>query len=480
MPAAGREILFRRRSLYPPHLITVYYIARASPVSIGSLSEGFWDILKIFGDINMKFAFYTLGCKVNQYETQAMEQKLLAMGHTLGSFDEPCDCYVINTCTVTAVADKKNRGIIRRCRRQNPQAIVGVCGCYAQVQPQAVRQLEVDVISGSARREAFLDMMLLAAKERTHLEQIDQALQRHAFEILPAGGLETRTRAMLKVQDGCNNFCSYCIIPYARGPVRSEPLDAAVAQARALAATGYREIVITGIEIASWGWDLKNGQTLTELAEALCAAVPNVRIRLGSLEPRIITRDFCLRLSRFPNLCPQFHLSLQSGSDTVLVRMRRKYDTARYAQSVALLRESFPGCALTTDLIVGFPGETEAELEESLAFCRQCGFAAMHIFPYSRRPGTPADKMPGQLTKAEKEARSARAIAIARALEQAYLSAQIGTTQEVLWEESVGEGLYTGHTPTYTKVYAPGDGLHNQICNVTITGLYKDGLLGQF
>lgn len=213
---------------------------------------------------------------------------------------------------------------------------------------------------------------------------------------------------MLKVQDGCNNFCSYCIIPYARGPVRSEPLDAAVAQARALAATGYREIVITGIEIASWGWDLKNGQTLTELAEALCAAVPNVRIRLGSLEPRIITRDFCLRLSRFPNLCPQFHLSLQSGSDTVLVRMRRKYDTARYAQSVALLRESFPGCALTTDLIVGFPGETEAELEESLAFCRQCGFAAMHIFPYSRRPGTPADKMPGQLTKAEKEARSAR------------------------------------------------------------------------
>ncbi|CDB30591.1 tRNA methylthiotransferase YqeV [Firmicutes bacterium CAG:137] len=247
-----------------------------------------------------------------------------------------------------------------------------------------------------------------------------------------------------------------------------------------MAATGYREIVITGIEIASWGWDLKNGQTLTELAEALCAAVPNVRIRLGSLEPRIITRDFCLRLSRFPNLCPQFHLSLQSGSDTVLVRMRRKYDTARYAQSVALLRESFPGCALTTDLIVGFPGETEAELEESLAFCRQCGFAAMHIFPYSRRPGTPADKMPGQLTKAEKEARSARAIAIARALEQAYLSAQIGTTQEVLWEESVGEGLYTGHTPTYTKVYAPGDGLHNQICNVTITGLYKDGLLGQF
>lgn len=263
---------------------------------------------------------------------------------------------------------------------------MGVCGCYAQVQPQAVRELDVDVISGSAGREAFLGMMLLAAKERTRLEQVDQALQRRTFEILPAGGLEARTRAMLKVQDGCNNFCSYCIIPYARGPVRSEPLEAAVAQARELAAAGYREIVVTGIEIASWGWDLKNGQSLTDLLEALCAAVPDVRIRLGSLEPRIITQEFCQRLSPFSNLCPQFHLSLQAGSDAVLHRMRRKYDTARYAQSVALLREWFPGCALTTDLIVGFPGETEAELEESLAFARQCGFAAMHIFPYSRRP----------------------------------------------------------------------------------------------
>ena len=436
-------------------------------------------ILKIFGDINMKFAFYTLGCKVNQYETQAMEQKLLALGHTLGSFDEPCDCYIVNTCTVTAVADKKNRGIIRRCRRQNPQAIVGVCGCYAQVQPQAVRELDVDVVSGSAGREAFLGMMLLAAKERTRLEQVDQALQRRTFEILPAGGLEARTRAMLKVQDGCNNFCSYCIIPYARGPVRSEPLEAAVAQARELAAAGYREIVVTGIEIASWGWDLKNGQSLTDLLEALCAAVPDVRIRLGSLEPRIITQEFCQRLSPFSNLCPQFHLSLQAGSDAVLHRMRRKYDTARYAQSVALLLEWFPGCALTTDLIVGFPGETEAELEESLAFARQCGFAAMHIFPYSRRPGTPADQMPGQLSKAEKEARSARAIAVAESLERAYLAAQIGTVQEVLWEEPAGEGLYTGHTPNYTKVYAPGDDLHNQICPVTILGLHKDGLLGQ-
>lgn len=427
----------------------------------------------------MKFSFYTLGCKVNQYETQAMEQYILAQGHALGRFDEPCDCYVINTCTVTAVADKKNRAVIRRCRRQNPAAVIGVCGCYAQVSPAEIRALGADVISGSSKREAFLDMMLLAAREGRRFESLDQALQRRAFEILPAGGLEGRTRAMLKVQDGCNNFCSYCIIPYARGPVRSEPLAAAVEQAQELADAGYREIVVTGIEIASWGWDLKNGQTLVDLLEVLCQAVPRIRIRLSSLEPRVITAEFCRRLSRFPNLCPHFHLSLQSGSDTVLKRMRRKYDTARYYASVELLRSHFPNCAITTDLIVAFPGETEQELSESLAFAEKCGFAAMHVFPYSRRPGTPAAGMAGQLSRAEKENRSARAIDVASRLEQAYLANQLGTVQEVLFEEPAGASLYTGHAPNYTKIYAPGTDLHNQLRRVKITGLWADGLLGQ-
>ena len=427
----------------------------------------------------MKFAFYTLGCKVNQFETQAMEQKLLSLGHTLGSFTEPCDGYIINTCTVTAVADRKNRSIIRRCRRENPNAVVGVCGCYAQVNTEQVRRLEVDVISGSAGREEFLQLMLQAVQQRVKLERVDEALKRRTFESLPAGGLEERTRAMVKVQDGCNNFCSYCIIPYARGPVRSQTLEASVEQARALAAAGYREVVVTGIEIASWGWDLKNGQDLTDLLEAMCQALPHIRIRLGSLEPRIITEAFCRRLSRFQNLCPQFHLSLQSGSDTVLKRMRRKYDTARYLESVRLLERYFPGCAVTTDLIVGFPGETEGELEESLSIMKTCGFAAMHIFPYSRRPGTPAAAMGGQLGKAEKEARSARAMALARELERTYLQNLVGTVQKVLFEESAPGGLWTGHAPNYARVYAPGQGLHNQVRPVKITSLYEDGLLGQ-
>lgn len=427
----------------------------------------------------MKFAFYTLGCKVNQFETQAMEQRLLALGHTIGTFDEPCDGYIINTCTVTAVADKKNRSVIRRCRRENPQAVVGVCGCYAQVSTEEVRKLEVDVISGSAGREEFLQLMLRAVGERVRLESVDEALKRRKFEFLPAGGLEERTRAMLKVQDGCNNFCSYCIIPYARGPVCSQPLEASVEQAKTLAAAGYREIVVTGIEIASWGWDLKDGSSLGDLLEALCRALPEIRIRLGSLEPRIITEEFCRRLGKYGNLCPQFHLSLQSGSDTVLKRMRRKYDTARYLESVRLLERYFPGCAVTTDLIVGFPGETEQELEESLEFMKTCGFAAMHIFPYSRRPGTPAAAMDGQLGKAEKEARSARAIALAQELERTYLKRLVGSVQQILFEESEGEILWTGHAPNYTKVYAPGQALHNQILPVRITGLYKDGLLGQ-
>lgn len=427
----------------------------------------------------MKFAFYTLGCKVNQYETQAMEQRLTALGHTLGSFDEPCDGYIINTCTVTAVADKKNRSVIRRCRRQNPDAIIGVCGCYAQVSPEEVRALEVDVVSGSAGRDAFLDAMIAAAEHPGQQIMVDAALKRREFEILPAGGLSERTRAMLKVQDGCNNFCSYCIIPYARGPVRSEPLETALEQAKGLAEKGYREIVVTGIEIASWGWDFKNGQTMADLLEALCAALPDVRIRLGSLEPRIITRETCQRLAKYPNLCPQFHLSLQSGSDTVLKRMRRKYDTARYYESVSLLREFFPGCAITTDVIVGFPGETEEELQESMDFAKKVGFAAMHIFPYSRRPGTPANTMPGQLCKAEKDARSVRFIAEAKKLEESYLQNLIGTTQQVLFEEPAGEGLYTGHAPNYTKIYVKGEELHNEIRTVKITGLYADGLMGE-
>ena len=426
----------------------------------------------------MKFAFYTLGCKTNQYETQAMEHLLLEKGHEIGSFEEACDGYVINTCSVTAVADKKNRAVIRRCRRDNPQAVIAVCGCYSQHDPEAVRALGIDVIGGSGQRQAFVEMLLDAAGEKRHEEQLDNALGRREFECLPAGGLEERTRAMLKVQDGCVNFCTYCIIPYTRGPIRSAPLEVAVAQAKELAVRGYREIVLTGIEIAGWGQDQPGKPELALLVEEICKAVPDLRIRLGSLEPRVVTEDFCRRLSVFPNLCPQFHLSMQSGSDTVLSRMKRKYDTARYYQSVELLRKFFPECAVTTDMIVAFPGETEEEFAESLAFIRRCAFADMHIFPYSRRPGTPADKMPGQHNNATKEARSRAAIALAEEMSRAYREGFIGRTLEVLFEEREGE-FYTGHAPNYIKVYARGENLHNEIRTVTVLEVYRDGVLAE-
>ena len=423
----------------------------------------------------MKFQCYTLGCKVNQYETQAMEQQLLALGHEISQ--ENCDLYIINTCTVTAVADRKNRTLIRRIRRENPNAVIGVCGCYAQISTEEVEALGVDVISGSGGREAFVQMLLQAQREK-QLVQVDEALKRRAFERLPAGGLSERTRAMLKVQDGCSNFCSYCIIPYARGPVRSLPLEQAVEDTIHLASLGYREIVVTGIEIASWGWDLKNGSTFTQLCEAICKAAPSVRIRLGSLEPRIINEEFCRAMVRYENFCPQFHLSLQSGSDTVLKRMRRKYDSARYFQSVELLKKYFPNCAITTDLIVGFPGETEEEFAESMEFAKKCGFAAMHIFPYSKRDGTPAATMAGQISKAQKAERASHGAQVAAELREAFDRAMLNTVQEVLFEQTEGD-FFTGHAKNGVKVYAKGENLYNVLCLVRPTALREDGVEGE-
>ena len=428
--------------------------------------------------MTMKIGFYTLGCKVNQYETQAMEQLLTQWGHTLEKFDQPCDGYIINTCSVTAIADKKNRSIIRRCRRDNPNAVIGVCGCYTQHDPHAAQVLGVDVIGGSAQREEFLKQMLEAMADRQPRQVLDEAKLRRDFEVLPAGGLSERTRAMLKVQDGCQNFCTYCIIPYTRGPVRSAPVELAVSQAKQLKDQGYREIVITGIEIASWGRDLPERPTLDTLITAVCQAVPDLRVRLGSLEPRIVTAEFCEKLQGLSNLCPQFHLSMQSGCDSVLKRMKRKYDTARYLESVTLLKGAFPNCAITTDMIVAFPGESEEEFNQSLAFIQKCGFADMHIFPYSRRPGTPADKMPHQHGNETKESRSRQAISVAEEMSLAYRSQMVGSSQQVLFEEPDG-GYFVGHAPNYIKVYVPGENLHNQVRTVKITEVFKDGVWGE-
>ena len=425
----------------------------------------------------MKVAIYTLGCKVNQYETQAMEQELRGRGHEIVPFGEEADAYIVNTCSVTAVSDQKSRQVIHGVQRKHPAAVVAVCGCYAQTHADDVRKLGVDLIAGTGDRTGFIRLLEETAAEKRRIEAIDQPFERRVFEVLPAGGLEGRTRAMLKVEDGCVNFCTYCIIPYARGRVRSLPIPTAAEQTRQLAAEGYREIVVTGIEISSWGQDLKTGETLIDLLEAVCDAAPEVRIRLGSLEPRTITEDFCRRAAALPNLCPQFHLSMQSGCDATLKRMNRKYDTARYLESVALLNQYFDRPAVTTDLITGFPEETEEEFRQTLDFLCRCGFAQMHIFPYSIRPGTPAADM-RQVPKAVKEERAHRAAAVAAKLHQAYLAACVGAVYPVLFEQP-RDGRYFGHAPNYMEVLAEGADLHNEIRNVKITGTDGESLLGE-
>ena len=426
----------------------------------------------------MKVAISTLGCKVNQYETQAMEQELTRRGHEIVPFDGAADAYIVNTCSVTAVSDKKSRQMIRRCRKLNEHAVVAACGCYVQTHSDEAARLGLDLIAGTGDRMAFLDLLEQAAREKEPLTLLDDALRRREFEVLPAGGMAERTRAMLKVEDGCVNFCTYCIIPYARGPVRSLPKAEAVAQTRRLREEGYRELVITGIEISGWGHDLKNGETLIDLLEAVSKAAGDMRLRLGSLEPRTITEDFCRRAARLPNLCPHFHLSMQSGCDDTLRRMNRKYDTARFYESVSLLRQYFDRPAITIDLITGFPGETEEEFAQTLAFIERCGFAAMHIFPYSVRPGTKAAAMPDQCTAAVKERRAARAAETAERMKQAYLRGCIGQTYPVLFEQEKN-GLYVGHAPNYCQVGVRGEDLHNAVRNVKIEAVDVDMLIGE-
>ena len=425
----------------------------------------------------MRIAIYTLGCKVNQYETQAMEQELLRRRHTLVPFETAADGYIVNTCSVTAVSDKKSRQMIRRCRKLNPAAVVAACGCYVQTHAAEAASLDIDLIAGTGDRMAFLDLFEQAARERQPLTLLDDALRRREFEILPAGGMAQRTRAMLKVEDGCVNFCTYCIIPYARGPVRSLPKTAAVAQTAQLRQEGYRELVLTGIEISGWGHDLKTGETLIDLLEAVSAAAGDMRLRLGSLEPRTVTEDFCRRAAQLPNLCPHFHLSLQSGCDDTLRRMNRKYDTARFYESVTLLRRYFDRPAITTDLICGFPGETEAEFDATLSFIEKCGFAAMHIFPYSIRPGTKAAAME-QVPSAVKEQRAGRAAQAAETMRQAYLQGCVGRVYPVLFEQEK-DGYYTGHAPNYCEVGVRANDLHNKVLDVKITGISGEMLIGE-
>ena len=424
----------------------------------------------------MKIAFYTLGCKANQFETQALERLFAERGHEIVPFDGFADVYVVNTCTVTALSDKKSRNAARRCKKCNPAARLVLCGCYAQVKPQEARALcGADAVIGTPDKSRVVSIVEELAPDGV------RDLWHEApplFDVLPAGGLSGRTRALLKVQDGCRNFCTYCLIPFARGPERSMPFDTAVSEARRLAEEGYREIVLTGIEISAYGRDLPGRPGLISLVEALCQAAPGCRIRLGSLEPRTVTEDFARRCAALPNLCPHFHLSLQSGCDRTLRAMNRRYTAGEYKAACGLLRRYLPGCGLTTDLIVGFPGETREDFEESLRFVTECGLGKVHVFPYSRRQGTRAASMPGQLSQAEKAARSQQAIRVCRALEQKDLEARVGQTYDVLFEQQE-DGWFTGHIPEYCLVKARGEGLHNRVLPVKITGCEEETLVGE-
>ena len=427
----------------------------------------------------MKYIIATLGCKVNQYESEAMEQLLQSHGHTPCAEGESADAVIVNTCAVTAEGARKARQTVRRLRRENPDALTALCGCWSQVDAAEAASLGADVLFGTGDRQGFVRAVETAAAERGaggSVTKLDDPFRRTGFEELPAGAYAGHARAYLKIQDGCDNFCTYCIIPFARGRVLSLPEDRCAAEAASLAAQGYKEIVVTGIEIASWGKNLKNGKTLIDALEAVAAGAPGARIHLGSLEPTVVTDSFVERLKKL-NVCPHFHLSMQSGCDATLRRMNRRYDTARYYESVELLREYFDDPAVTTDLITGFPEETEEEFGETLAFIEKCGFAAMHIFPYSIRPGTKAAAM-AQVDMSVREERAARAAAVAERMHQGYLARCVGKTFPVLFEQDRGEGS-VGHAPNYMPVTVGMKGLHNTVQNVRITAVDGDGLRGE-
>lgn len=422
-------------------------------------------------------AFHTLGCKVNQYDSQAMLELFEQAGYQPGDFDQPCDVYVINTCTVTGTGDKKSLQAVRRARRLNPAADIIVCGCMAQRDGEKLlADTDARLILGTARRAEIVTLLEQAQREHTRLCAVTD-VRRAAFEPLLITHQEGRTRATLKIQEGCDRFCTYCIIPYVRGGIRSRSVQDVRDEAARLAQAGYREIVLTGIHLTSYGRDLKNDDTLLSVIRAVHDIAGVERIRLGSLEPVIATADFARALGEMPKLCPQFHLALQSGCDSVLRRMRRRYDTAAFRESAQALRAVFPDCALTTDVMSGFPGETDAEHQQSLDFCREMRFARMHVFPYSEREGTAAATMPDPVPRHIREERARELIALGADMAEDYRRAQLGTVRRVLFEQCA-EGVSVGYTPEYMRCEAPG-AVCGQTLPVRMTGLLPEGFSGE-
>lgn len=418
----------------------------------------------------MNAYFYTLGCKVNQYETQAMRQLLEEQGFvtdefTPGQADIGEAVLVINSCTVTGESDRKLRQLLRRCRREHPLAVLVLTGCMPQAFPDVAESFaEPDIILGNAKRRALPDAVQRFLTRRVRV--VDICPHGKEFEDLSIREFQGRTRAFLKIQDGCNRFCSYCIIPYARGRVRSKPLCELENEVRALARQGYTEVVLVGINLTAYGQDL--GLSICDAVECACAVEGIRRVRLGSIEPDHLTDEVIDRLAACDALCPQFHLALQSGCDATLKRMNRHYTTAEYRALCEKLRERFPRAALTTDIMVGFPGETEAEFEESLTFAEEIGFSRIHCFAYSRRAGTPAARAAGQVTNAEKARRNRLMIEMGDRCAEAYAQNLVGTAVEVLPETVREDGRLEGYTDTYVPVVLCG-GEEGSLCRVHIT-----------
>ncbi len=425
-----------------------------------------------------RVAFYTLGCKVNQYETEAMAEAFENEGYIQVGFDETADVYVINTCTVTGLSSRKSRQAIRRARQMNSNAIVAAVGCYPQTAREEVEGLaEVDIVAGTADRmrvpeyvDKFLTGKLQSGKEK--ITVVENIMKKHSFEDLKIERYKDRTRAFLKIQEGCSQFCSYCIIPYARGPIRSRPSADVLREVQKLVGAGFKEVVLTGIHIASYGKDLGEIR-LMDLVRMIHDIDGIDRIRIGSIEPTLVTEDFASAAAGMEKLCPHYHISLQSGCDETLARMNRRYTTEQYKRAIELLREQIPDVALTTDVMVGFPGETDEEFDKTYQFLEEIQFAKMHVFKFSPRKGTPAASFAGQVSSQVKEARSMRVIELSDRCTHAFHSRFIGRKMPVLYEQEVKDrkGLYEGLTPNYIRVLSFGNNC--LIGNIVKTRLIK-------
>lgn len=429
-----------------------------------------------------KAALHNLGCKVNAYETEAMQHLLEEAGYEIVPFTQKADVYVINTCSVTNMADRKSRQMLHKAKKNNPDSIVVAAGCYVQTsEKEVLNDLSVDIVIGNDRKHDLVRLL-----EEYSLDSVNDTVDdindgKHDFEELFIDQTKEHTRAFIKVQDGCNQFCSYCIIPYARGRVRSRRFENVIAEVERLVANGFKEVVLTGIHLSSYGVDFEEATGLLELIQAVNAVKGIERIRLGSLEPKIVTEHFASELSKLDKICPHFHLSLQSGCDETLKRMNRKYTTKEYERGCELLRKYFVHPAITTDVIVGFPGETEEEFEQTKAYLEHIHFYEMHIFKYSKRKGTRAAVMPDQIDEQIKAARSEKLIALGHDMSKEFRKFYIGKNEEVLFEEKavIGDKEYfVGYTKEYVKVAKKTDeNLENQIVSGRISGMLTDEIL---